>query len=279
MPLYARRSAGAPDTAAAVVFVHGFPFDGSLWDPQLAAMPSGWRGLAPDLRGFGRSPLDAEGTDLPTGAATGAGVALREEPVLTMDRLADDVAAFIETESTPPAVVCGLSMGGYVLFALARRRPDLLRAVVLADTRAEADSDAGRENRRRLAQVVRTAGPTAVAREMLPALLAERTLQERPAVVDHVRAMMEGTPAETLIAALAGMAGRRDATADLAAVTVPALVVVGEHDTLTPADAARALAARLPDARLEVVPDAGHVSNLENPGAFNRVLSDFLASA
>jgi 3-oxoadipate enol-lactonase len=279
MPLFTRRSKGAPHTGAAVVFVHGFPFDGSLWEPQLAALPSGWHGLAPDLRGFGQSPLAAEDAGIPSGAATGAGVALREEPVLTMDRLADDVAALIEAEGAAPAVVCGLSMGGYVLLALARRRPDLLRAVVLADTRAEADSDPGRENRRRLAQVVRAEGSTAVAREMLPTLLAERTLRERPAVVDHVRAMMEGTPAETLIAALAGMAGRRDATADLAAITVPALVVVGEHDTLTPPDAARALANRLPDARLEVVPDAGHVSNLENADAFNRVLSDFLASA
>jgi 3-oxoadipate enol-lactonase len=265
-----------------VVFVHGFPFDGSMWQPQLDALPDGWRGLAPDLRGFGGARLTGEpgGPDdagpIVSGARAGGRVALPGEAVLKMDHLADDVAALIEGEGAGPAVVCGLSMGGYVTLSLWRRRPELIRALVLADTRAEADTDEGRENRMRTAQTARDRGMAPIAEAMVPALLAERTLAERPEIVDRVRRMITGTPTETAIAALAGMAARRDATADLAGMDVPTLVLVGEHDGLTPPEVARSMADWLPRATLRVIPDAGHVSNLENADAFNRALVEFL---
>lgn len=259
-----------------IVFLHGFPFDGSMWEPQLAGLPTGWRGLAPDLRGFGGSELGGMDGDSPSRARLGGRVALPHEAVLTMSRLADDVAELIEREDSAPAVVCGLSMGGYVALSLWRRRPDLLRALVLADTRAEADTDEGREDRSRVAHTARTAGTKPIADAMIQTLLAPRTLGERPAVVDRVRSMITGTPSETVIAALAGMAARHDASADLAALDIPVLVLVGEHDALTPPDVARSMAERMPRATLEIIPDAGHVSNLENPGAFNAALAGFL---
>lgn len=255
-----------------IVFLHGFPFDGSMWEPQLAGLPTGWRGQAPDQRGFGGSEL----REASSGARFGGRVALPHEAVLPMGQLADDVAGLIEREDAAPAVVCGLSMGGYVALSLWRRRPDLIRALVLADTRAEADTDEGRENRSRMAHSARTAGIGPIADAMIPTLLAPRTLDARPDVVDRVRSMIMGTPSETVIAALAGMAARHDASADLASLDIPVLVLVGEHDALTPPDVARSMAERMPRATLEVIPDAGHVSNLENPGAFNAALAGFL---
>lgn len=260
-----------------VVFIHGFPFDGSMWAPQLDALPAGWRGLAPDLRGFGDSPLDGSGR-VSTGKKVGGRIARSDEPVLTMARLADDVAELIEAEADGPAVVCGLSMGGYVAFALLRRRPDLVRGLVLADTRATSDSDETRENRMRMAQIVRASGTKPIADEMVPTLLADATLDDAPDTVDAVRTMILDTPAPTVVAALAGMASRHDSTSALPGIAAPTLVVVGEHDTITPVDDARAMAEAIPDARLEVIPSAGHLSNLENPGAFNSVLAAFLAA-
>jgi 3-oxoadipate enol-lactonase len=265
------------DFRGSVVFLHGFPFDGSMWGPQLEALPDGWRGLAPDLRGFGRSDLREVAGEVTPGAGTGGRVALPHEPVLTMHRLADDVAALIQQEAAAPAVVCGLSMGGYVALALYRRRPELVRALVLADTRAEADTDEGRENRMRMAQSARESGAAAIARAMLPSILAERTMAENEETTDRVRAMILATPTETIIAALAGMATRRDATGELDGIDVPTLLLVGDEDRLTPPHVVGAMADRLPRGQLEVIPEAGHVSNLENPAAFNAALTSFLS--
>jgi 3-oxoadipate enol-lactonase len=277
MDLHTRRGGDGTGERGTVVFIHGFPFDGSLWELQLEGLPAGWIGLAPDLRGFGRSPMGGR-DELVGGSRVGGRIARRDEPVLTMDRLADDVADVVATVGGGPVVVCGLSMGGYVAFSLWRRHPGLVRALVLADTRAEADSDEGRENRMRMAQIARDSGPGAIAAAMLPSLLSDRTLDQRPEVALRVREMMTGTSAETLVAALAGMAARRDSVSDLPGMDVPAMVLVGEEDRLTPPDAARAMAQRLPRARLEVIPGTGHVSNLEDPAAFNALLAGFLDS-
>lgn len=261
-----------------VVFIHGFPFDGSMWGPQLGALPGGWRGLAPDLRGFGAAPLSPVDGEVPSGTDLGRGVARADEPVLSMELLADDVAVLIERDAGGPAVVCGLSMGGYVALSLWRRHPELVRALVLADTRAEGDTDQGVENRRRMAQTARESGMAPIARAMVPTLLSTGTVEARPEVADHVERMIVGTPPLTVIAALAGMADRRDASGDLATLDVPVLVLVGEADGITPPEVARSLADRLPHGRLVVIPGAGHVSNLENPAAFSAALTGFLAT-
>lgn len=277
MNLHVRESAPASDgSAGTVVFVHGFPFDGSMWDRQLEALPAGWRGLAPDLRGFGRTEINHIPDEVSTGRRIGGRVALNDEPVLTMGRFADDVAALVDEQAGGSAVICGLSMGGYVAFELWRRHPHLVRALVLADTRSASDDDEGRENRLRTAQTVRSAGAEPVARAMVPALLAPSTRETRPDVVEHVRHMILGTDPATLIGALAGMAVRHDHSGELRHISVPTLVVVGEHDGITPPSDAQAMAQAIPGARLEVIEDAGHLSPLERPDAFNRILTGFL---
>lgn len=274
MKLHSRsRGDGATGT---VLFLHGFPFDGSIWDAQLDALPDGWRGLAPDLRGFGRSPLGA--AELPDGRKLGSGVALPGEAVLTMDALAEDVAELIRDEGGEPVVACALSMGGYAAFALLRRHPEFLRGLVLMDTRAGPDGDEGRENRRRMAATARESGAHPIATAMLPGLLSNATRERDPAVAERIRAMMEATAPRTLIAALAGMAARSDSTPGLAAIHVPTLVLVGAEDTLTPPEAARSMAEAIPGARLEVIDGAAHLPCVEAPTATNGLLAEHLRS-
>lgn len=246
-------------TGDAVLFVHGFPFDRTLWDGELATLPPGWRGIAPDLRGFGAS------------RDTG------KEP-LTMAGHAADLLALLDQLNIESAVVCGLSMGGYVALELIRRAAARLSALILCDTRAEPDGDEARAARLETAARVRRDGVEAVAATLLPKLVAERTRRERPEVVARLRAMMEAAPAETIARASLGMAERADARPLLPAIGVPTLVIGGEHDALIPPDVMRALADAIPGARLALLPDAGHVANLENPAAFRSALHGFLAA-
>lgn len=267
------RTAGSGD-AGTIAFLHGFPFDGSVWDRQISGLPPGWRGLAPDLRGFGRTPLAA--AELPAGSDGVHAVAHPDEAVLTMDALASDVARLIERHAAGPTVVCALSMGGYVAFALRRLRPELIRGLVLMDTRAGADSEEARDNRRRMADTARRAGAESIATAMLPSLLAPATHERNPDVVARVRRMIEGTSPRTIIAALAGMAARPDSSPDLPAIDSPALVIVGAEDTITPPEDADAMAAAIPHARLVVVDGAGHLPGLEQPEPVNALISEFL---
>ena len=266
------RTAGSGD--GTIVFIHGFPFDGSIWNLQLEALPPGWRGVAPDLRGFGHSPLGVG--SLPRGREGGAGVAYPEEAVLSMDVAAADVAELIERYADGPAVVCGMSMGGYVAFALLRQRPELVRGLILMDTRPGPDDDEGRENRRRMASTVRTAGSAPVAAAMLGSLISDTTRQHHPDLVGKLRSIMEGTAPETIVAALAGMAARHDFTHELPQLDLPALVLVGAEDTITPPDLSRAMAAALPRARLEIIDGAAHLPGLEKAPVVNRLIADFL---
>lgn len=239
-----------------MLLLHGFPFDNRLWEPQLRALPPGWRAIAPDLRGFGQS----EGGDVE----------------LTMEQHARDALALLGFLEVGPAVVCGLSMGGYCALAIHRQDPGSVRALVLCDTRAEPDSDETRRQRALQAQAVRERGVAAVVGAMPERLLAPATFELRPAVLAAVREMMLATRLETLVAALHGLAARPDARPQLAGIRVSTLVIGGELDQITPPPVLSGLAAGIPGARLRLLPDAGHVVNLEAAGAFNAELHAFL---
>ncbi len=242
---------------AVLLLVHGFPFHGGMWDAQLGALPDGWRGLAPDLRGFGESPAGD-----------------RED--WSMDLFADDLALLLDGLDLDAVTLCGLSMGGYVAFAFWRRHRDRVRALVLADTRAGADDEAGRANRRAVAEEVLEKGSGVVAQAMVPKLLAPGTRAGRPDVVARVRAMIRGTEPRTIARTQLAMAARPDSVPDLPGIDVPTLVVAGSEDALTGPDTARSLADGVPGARLDIIPGAGHLSPMERPDAFNRVLGDWL---
>ena len=240
-----------------VLFVHGFPHDHALWDPQLRALGDRARCVAPDLRGFG-----------------GSG---REGP-WTMDRHADDLACLLDHLRIDRTVLCGLSMGGYVSFAFWRRHRDRVRALVLCDTRPGPDSEETRGKRRELIDVARREGATAVTERQMENMVGRTTHERRPEVAEGVRRMLERAPVEGIVGALEAMMARPDSTPDLAEITVPTLVIVGDEDTLTPPDEARRMHEAITGSRLAVLPGAGHASNVENPDAFNDALADFLTS-
>jgi len=242
-----------------ICFVHGFPFESGMWRPQLDHLVGrGHRCIAPDLFGFGRSDVPAERSDY------------------SIPGYADQVAGLLDALEVPPVVLAGLSMGGYVALDLVHRRPELVRAMVLADTRAEADNDEGRQ-RRADQQVFLTGGGerSTLAEGMLDSLIGKQG-PERERAIRTIRAFMLATPVEGWIGALEAMRTRADATPWLGDIAVPTLVLVGLDDTVTPVAAATILAEGIPGAELVVLPDVGHVSNLEGPDEFTMALDRFV---
>jgi pimeloyl-ACP methyl ester carboxylesterase len=240
-----------------IAFVHGFPHNRSLWSPQLGAFVDRARCIAPDLRGFGESS--------------------RHGP-FSIDQFADDVAMLLKSLGVDRAVVVGLSMGGYVAFALWRRHRSLVRALVFADTRAGADSDEGRAKRTALIDVARTRGSGAVADAQIVGMIGKTTREKRPALIDDVHRMLERASVEGIVGSLEAMMTRIDSTPTLPTIDVPTLVIVGDEDVLTPKSESQIIHEAIRGSRLEVIEYAGHVSNMERPAAFNHVLSEFIAS-
>jgi 3-oxoadipate enol-lactonase len=243
-------------SGAALVLLHGFPFDRSMWRGQAEALGGEFRVVAPDLRGSGETSL-------------GAGD-------VTMEILAEDVAALLDELSLGRVILGGLSMGGYVAFEFFRRFPERVRALVLADTRPQADTEEGRRTREENAQRALKEGMAPIVETMLPKLLAAGTREHDGEVVKDVRAMMLGASPEGAAASLRAMAVRRDQTELLPTINVPTLIVVGSEDALTPPADAEAMRAKIEGSRLFVVEGAGHLSNVERPEEFNRALGEFL---
>jgi len=249
---YDDRGRGEP-----LLLLHAFPLARFMWDAQAAALAASRRVICFDARGFG-------------GSALGFGP-------LTMERIADDAAALLDTLGIERAVVGGCSMGGYAAFAFARRHPRRLRALYLQDTRAGADSEEARQGRLALAERVLREGADVAAEAFLPKLLGETTQRELPELVAGLRERILATKPLAIASALQGLAARADSRPTLAELRVPTLVVVGAEDVLTPPSESEAMAAAIPGARLQLVPRAGHLANLEQPAAVTAALQAFLA--
>ena len=242
-------------TGLPVVFIHGFPHNRTLWAPQLGGLLTRARCIAPDLRGFGDSEVRGP---------------------YTMDDYADDVIAVLDALQIDRAVIAGLSMGGYVAFAIWRRHRERVRALILADTRAGADSDETRAKRREMIALARARGTGAVADAQIGGMVGRTTREKHPDIGDEVHRMLTMAPVEGVIGALEAMMNRPDSTPTLATIDVPTLIIVGDEDVLTPPKEARAMHDRIAGSRLEILAGAGHVSNVERPAAFNHVASEFL---
>jgi len=240
----------------ALLLLHAFPLGLAMWDEQVRALAEGHQVVRFDARGFGGSPPG--------------------DGLLTMERIADDAVGVLDRLGVPSAVVGGLSMGGYAALALARRHPERIRNLVLADTRAGADSPEAKAARAVQAERVRREGARAMAEAVLPKLLGATSHQERPDLVARVRSLIEANPPRGIADALAGLAARADSTPTLREIRVPTLVVVGDEDAITPLAEAEALQRGIQGSRLAVVPRAGHLSNMENAAEFNRHVRSFL---
>jgi 3-oxoadipate enol-lactonase len=243
-----------------VVLLHGFPLSAEMWRPQLEAVPHGWMLVAPDFPGFGPGARDARGVP---GAAS------------SVDDLADAVLALLRHLGIEQAAIGGLSMGGYITFALYRKAPQRFRAMILADTRSEADSPEARAARESLQTAVRAHGTTAAVEAMLPKLLGAEALAG-PVGAKTREIALENDP-ETIVAALDALKSRPDSTPILPTITCPTLVIVGRDDQLTPVALSEAMARQIPQATLTIIPDAAHLSSMEQPKAFGAALWSFLA--
>lgn len=237
----------------AVLFLHGYPFDKSMWSEQIDAITAaGFRAIAPDLRGLGETESSAE--------------------VAPMDEMARDAAALLDQLRVEQAVVCGLSMGGYVAFEFMQLFPARVRGLVLAGTRAPADNEQEKAGREQQAQTMLRAGMVPISIATLPKLLGPRTLIEKPDVVKRVRGMITRSDPKGAAAAQRGMAARRDYTADMPNINVPTLVIVGREDSIRPVADAEFMHRGIRNSRLEIIEDAAHMTNIEQPEVFNRVL-------
>lgn len=237
-----------------LLFVHGFPLDRTMWIPQLAGLAKIRTCMAVDLRGHGLS-ADENPNDY------------------SMDLFADDIAATLDSVGVDKVDLCGLSMGGYVLFAFWRRHPARVRSLIFIDTKAEADTSEGKAGREKIADLVASKGM-----EPLHTDLDQKMFGAQPS--DDVRAKVKGmflnVPPEVAAADALAMRDRPDSSGDLAGITVPVLWLHGEEDKMMPVDGGKATAAKIPGARFVSIPGAGHMSSMENPDAVNEAIREFL---
>jgi 3-oxoadipate enol-lactonase len=239
-----------------VVLLHAFPLDSGMWAPQMAALAARYRVVAPDLPGFG-------GSD--------------PSPSWTIDTAADGLAEWLDAAGIPgPITLGGLSMGGYVALAFARRHASRLKGLILADTKAEPDDDTAREGRTATLKLVQESGARGLMKSMLAKVLGVTTREHRPDVLDTVNEIGEWQSVAAITAAVVALRDRPDARPGLAAVAVSTLVLVGAEDTITPLANAQTMASQIPNAILTTIPAAGHLANLEAPAEFNAAVESFL---
>lgn len=241
----------------AVLFVHGFPFDHSMWRHQIAAL-SRWRCIAPDLRGAGNSP----GPESPS--------------EYTVASYAGDLIGVLDESKIRQAVICGLSMGGYIAFEILRNHPERVRAAILCNTKAAADTREAKRDRDAMAELARQHGAAAVAEQLVPKLLSRATFENQPRVVNEVREMITRAPVRGIAGALHALRERPDSTPLLRTMRVPVLVIAGAEDQIAPAPAMREMAGAIADAAFVVIPEAAHLAPLEQPVPVNAAMQRFL---
>ncbi|MGF1633093.1 MAG: alpha/beta fold hydrolase [Phycisphaerae bacterium] len=247
-----------PKGSRPVVLVHGFPLDSNVWRHQVVGLvQSGHRVICPDLPGFGQSQAPKPG-----------------DPPMSLDSLAEALRELLRQQEALPCVLAGLSMGGYVAFALARQTPGALAGLVLVDTKPTADNDQQKQARNDMAALARAEGAGAVAERMLGKVLAEP--HRVGPVSQEVMRMMSRQPPETVAQACEAMRDRPDSTPLLATLPMPVLWLTGEQDELCPPEQVREWAALTPGAKATVIPDAGHLTPIENPAAVTTAVRTFV---
>ncbi len=249
--------ASSHDHRPTLVLIHAFPLHSGMWREQQRALADIADVVTPDLPGFHHAPgLDEES--------------------FTLERIARHLRHELEAKGIDRCIIGGLSMGGYIAFEFFRQFPEKVCGLLLADTKAAADTDEARKGRYASVEKIGHGDFDAFAEGMMEKLLAEKTRRENPELVEQVRRMMYDSPPESAVAALLGMSIRRDSTELLPTINVPTALIFGEHDAVTTVDEGKMMAEAIPDARLHIVKNAGHLSNLENPAEFNAAVTELL---
>jgi len=248
------RGAGLP-----VVLTHGFPLDHTMWAPQIERLSQSYRVIACDLRGFGQSEV-TEGT-------------------VAMEQFADDSVAMLEALKIDDSVIfCGLSMGGYIATEFWRKYPDRLKGLILCGTRSSNDSPEIARARMEMADRVTREGTEVIVDGMIPKLFSKASEEEQPKIVQSLRNVMLSTDRRGVAAAARGMAQRADATPHLGDINCKSLVVVGQHDVISPPAEMKEIADAIPDSMFVEISGAGHMSPIEKPAQVNAAIERFLVS-
>mgnify|MGYP000085467818 CR=1 FL=1 len=241
-----------------ILFIHGFPLHRKLWQPQIDSLTQAARVIAVDLRGHGESD-SAPGSN-------------------TMQAMAEDCFDLLtKIGVSQPVILCGLSMGGYVAFSAYRQYPHRIAGLILAATRAAADSDLAKQNRNEAIATIQKEGAAKIIESMSARLLSPTSLEKKPDLLARLREMMQSIPTQTYLSDLSGLRDRPDATGLLPTITKPVMIIHGADDQIVPLEEARAMHAQIPASELRIIPQAGHLPNLEQPDLFNRAILDFLS--
>lgn len=249
---------GSP-TGKTIVFIHGFPFNHEMWRAQIELLKGHYRVIAYDVRGHGQS-------------AVGDGQYMVEFFV-------DDLISLLDHLKVERAILCGLSMGGYITLRAVERSPERFQAMVLCDTSSEADTNEAKLRRAATVQAVKRDGVKTFAETFVKSVFASETFDKKPDVVQFIKRIIESTSPTAISGTLLALAARSETTSSLPKMKIPALIMVGEQDKLTPPSISEMMHGKLPTSELHVIPKAAHLSNLENPDEFDRHLLRFLENA
>jgi len=242
-----------------MVLVHGFPFSSGMWKGQTQMLQDNKRNLriiTYDLRGHGQSDIG--------------------DGQYSIEMFVDDLIALLDYLKITKTILCGFSMGGYIALRAIERNPDRFNALVLCDTMSAADSNEAKIRRANSIKLVKNEGVGRYAEGFLKVVFAPRTFDTNPGIIDEIRRTILSNSALGICGSLLAMAGRTDTTEALSKINVPTLILMGEHDAVIPRSAAKDMQDTLPNSRLNIINNAGHMSNLENPDAFNEHLVRFL---
>jgi len=244
------------EKAPAIIFIHGFPFNKSMWDMQVEALKDNYRVIAYDIRGHGNSDAGDE--------------------EFSIDLFVNDLLCLMDALELDNVILCGLSMGGYVALRAIENYPELFDALILSDTQCAADTPEGKEKRLKAIENIKENGVENYADESIKNLFAAESFITRIKVIAAVKNMIVGTSVESLINTLFALSTREETCIKLDDIKMPVLIMVGSEDKITPLGAARVMHEGIPDSFLKVIAHAGHLANLENPSVFNHHLRKFL---
>ncbi len=241
-----------------VIFIHGFPFNKAMWDKQLEALKENYRVIAYDVRGHGNS--DAGKGDF------------------SIELFANDLLSFMDALKLDKAMLCGLSMGGYIALNAVEKDPDRFDALILSDTTCIADTPEVKEKRMKAIESIKKAGVEKYAEESIKNLFAPESLSTKKEEIAAVRDMIVNTSKQSLYKTLRAFYERKETCSKLQDINVPVLIMVGKEDKITPLDAAQFIHEKIEGSTLNIIEHAGHLSNMENPSAFNTQLEEFVST-
>ncbi|MES2796433.1 MAG: alpha/beta hydrolase [Bacteroidota bacterium] len=240
-----------------IIFIHGFPFSKSMWQPQVDFLKKTHHVIAYDIRGFGRSTSEVIRT-------------------ASMELYAEDLIALMDGLHIEKAIVCGFSMGGYILLNALHRFPERFSGVILADTQCIADSQEAKENRNKTIEDIQENGLKSFAEKFILKLFCEASLKHKKEIVKSIKNQILNTSQDSIIGGLKAMANRSDTSASLIEIDVPTLIICGKEDVLTPVEQSKFLEKNIEKSSLHILKKAGHLSNLEQPDHFNKIILDFI---